>query len=125
MHIVFRILSILVAIFFSLTTFNWIFDPAVAAQSLGMELLTGSAASTQIGDIGALFFSSALLIWWAQLPGKSQWFYAPALMIGLTAVMRTLAWLLGNADFLVAMVVGEIIIVVILVVSARLRAEEV
>lgn len=126
MHIAFRILSILAALFFSFTAFNWIFDPASAAESLGMELLSGSAASTQIGDIGALFFSGAVFMWWGQLPGKSQWLYAAALVIGLTAFMRTVAWAgPGNADFMLVPVIGEVIFVVILVAAARLRAEEV
>ncbi len=125
MHIAFRILSILAALFFSFTAFSWIFDPASAAESLGMELLRGSAASTQIGDIGALFFSGAVFMWWGQLPGKSQWLYAAALILGLTAFMRTTAWALGNADFMVAPVIGEVIFVVILVVAARLRTEEI
>lgn len=125
MHIVFRILSILTAIFFSLSTFNWIFDPATAAQSLGMELLTGPAASTQIGDIGAFFFSASIFMWWAQLPGKSQWFYAVAVLIGLAALMRTVAWILGHADFMAALVISELVIVLIMVGAARMRADEV
>ena len=125
MHVVFRILSILIAVFFSLTTFNWIFDPATAAQSLGMQLLRGSAASTQIGDIGALFFSTSLFTWWAQLPGKSHWFYGAAVLLGTAAIMRTLAWAFGYADFMIAPVVFEVISVVILISAARVRAEEV
>ena len=124
MLLVFRILSIGVVLFFGMMGVRWITDPAATAEALGMPLLTGLAASTQIGDIGAFFVAGALFAGWGQLAGRSVWLRAAALMIGLVAVMRTLAWALGHADFARDAVVGELVFVVVLLTSARLRSGE-
>ena len=70
--------TILVGLMFLLTGINWIIDPSSAAEGLGMELLTGVGASTQIGDIGSFFFSIAVMIGLAQRPGRARWFYPAA-----------------------------------------------
>ena len=51
MRMVFRVLSVLIGLMSLLTGLNWIVNPAAAAEGLGMELMTGLGASTQIGDL--------------------------------------------------------------------------
>ena len=124
MKIAFRILSLLISIFFLVMGFGWIVDPGTAADAGGMTLLTGLAASTQIGDIGALFLSVGFFAAFGQLPGRSHWFLASAFILATVAVMRTLAWGLGYADFALPSVVGEVVFTTILVMAARLRENE-
>ena len=51
-----KILSGLVGLIMLSTTVNWIFDPAGAAASLGMNtILDGIGRSTLIGDFTAFF----------------------------------------------------------------------
>ena len=79
------------------TGVQWILSPAAAAESLGMELLTGMGASTQIGDISAFFFAVSAMALLGQRQGQAHWLYPAALLVGTAAVTRTLAFLTGNA----------------------------
>ena len=124
MKMTLRVLSILVGVMFLVQALGWLADPGAAAEALGMELLTGVGASTQIGDIGALFVSIAIMIGIAQRPGAGHWLYPPALLLLAAAVMRTLAWATGSADFAPQYIVPEIVMGSILLFAARLRTEE-
>jgi hypothetical protein len=119
-----RIATGLIALLFLAMGVRWIVDPAGAAAGLGMELLTGLGASSQIGDFGAFFLSGGAMLAWAVRTGQAGWTYPPAIMVGAAAVMRTLAWATGNADFAAQAIVPEIIMTAIFVGSARLRAGE-
>ena len=99
---------------------GWLVNPEGAAESLGMELLSGIGASTQIGDLSAFFLATAIMIGLAQRPGESAWLYP----IGSAALMRTLAWALGHADFALAFILFEVGMTFVLVVTAILRADE-
>ena len=122
--IAFRVFPLLFALAFFSIGVNWIVDPAEAARTLEMELLTGMGASTQIGDMGAFFFSCAALIGVGSLTGRSAWLHAPALLLALAALMRTLAWVLGNAGFGGSLIVSEVVVASVLIAAARLRSEE-
>ena len=124
MQIVFRVLSLLIAAIFVASALRWIVDPAAAAASLGMDLLSRTGASTQIGDIGAFFVCVAAMIGLAQRRGHSHWFLPAAMLLGAAAVMRTLAWVTGNADFAAQMIVSEVIMAMILGTASRLRSNE-
>lgn len=125
MQIVFRVLPLLIAAIFVVSSFRWIIDPATAADSLGMELLSGAGASTQIGDIGAFFVCVAAMVGLAQRRGHSHWFLPAAMLLGAAALMRTLAWVTGNADFAAQLILSEVIMAAILWTAARLRSNEV
>lgn len=124
MHALFRILSMIAALGFLWAGANWVFAPDEAAKFAEMPLLTGIAASSQIADIGAFFLSVSFFLGYGQLRGKSHWFYAAALMIGITALVRCLAWAQGYADFATAAVVSEVVMLVIFVIAAQLREDE-
>ncbi len=121
---IFRALSVLVAVMMFLMGARWIIDPAAAAQGLGMELLTGVGASTQIGDLGAFFLTTSVMIVLAQRAGQTHWFFPPAMLLGSAAVVRILAWATGNAALGTEFIVAESIMVGILVAAARTRSEE-
>lgn len=125
MILVFRILTGLVALGFFAQAVQWILTPESMAASLGMELLTGMGASTQIGDIGAFFLCVSVTAALGQRPGQTHWFYMTALLLGSAAIMRTLAFVSGNAPFGAEFIAPEAIIAVIFVVAARTRADEV
>ncbi len=124
MKMTLRVLSILVGVVFLVQGLRWLWDPGAAAEALGMELLTGVGASTQIGDIGAFFLSIAIMVGIAQRPGAGHWLNPAALLLFAAAVMRTLAWTTGSADFAPQFIAPEIVMGSILFLAARLRAEE-
>lgn len=124
MQTILRYLPLLIGAVFALSSIQWIVDPEAAAGSLGMDLLTGAGASTQIGDIGAFFVCVAAMIGLGQRQGHSQWLLGAAMLLGTAAVMRTLAWLAGHADFAVDMVAPEVLFAAILWAAARARADE-
>jgi hypothetical protein len=121
---VFRVLSILIGLMLFGSGVRWLLAPAAAAAELEMELLTGLGASTQIGDISAFFIATGIMIGLAQRPGQSHWFHPAILLLGSAAVMRTLAWATGNADFGLQFIVPEAIMAGVLFQAARLRADE-
>ena len=119
MTIAIRVLAGLPALMFLVQGIQWLVDPGAVATTLGMPLLEGIGASTQIGDLGSFFFCSGLMMAAGQLPGQSHWFYPPALLIGGAAIFRSLAHLVGHADFAAGLIVPEVVMTVILLLAAR------
>ena len=113
-----KIVTCLPAILFGLMGIRWLVDPAGAAGGLGMPLLEGLGRSTQIGDLGAFFVTLSVLILLGVITGKREWFYAPALLLGLTALFRVVAWLAHGAAFATAAIVVEVVSTAILLVAA-------
>ena len=101
----------------------WIFSPADVAASLGMPLLEGVGASTQIGDLGSFFLVGGIMMVLGQMQGKSFWLYPPAMLLFGAAVIRTLAALAGNASFAFNFIGPEIIMGAILLFTARKLSE--
>ena len=97
MKSVLRILVILPAVLFVVMGLRWIIDPTAAAATLGMTLMDGVGRATQIGDIGGVFLSMGLMILLALVTARRIWFYAPALILVLIALLRILSWLLQGA----------------------------
>jgi hypothetical protein len=124
MKMALRVLTVLVALQFGGFGIWWIVDPTAAAAELGMELLTGMGASTQIGDIGAFFLAMSAMIVLGQRQGQAHWFYPAAMLVGFAAATRTLAFLTGNAPFGLEFIAPEVIMAAILVAAARTRSRE-
>jgi len=124
MKTVLRVLVVLAAITFLVIGLRWAIDPSSAASDLGMTLLSGVGRSSQIGDVGALFLSMGSMILIALTTGQRSWFYAPALMLSLIAVLRILAWLLHGAALTLDMIILEVIVAsLLLLASSRLSRE--
>ena len=124
MKTVLRVLVVLAAITFLVIGLRWAIDPSSAASDLGMTLLSGVGRSSQIGDVGALFLSMGSMILIALTTGQRSWFYAPALMLSLIAVLRILAWLLHDAALTLDMIILEVIVAsLLLFASSRLSRE--
>lgn len=124
MKIVFRVLSVLIGLVMFLLALNWHLDPAAAAAGLGLTPQSGLGASTQIGDLSALFASVAIMIGWGQRSGEAHWLLGAALVLGLAATMRTLAFLLGHAPFGAQFIGPEYVMAAILVIAARVRSDD-
>ena len=124
MKTVLRVLVVLAAITFLVIGLRWAINPSSAASDLGMTLLSGVGRSSQIGDVGALFLSMGSMILIALVTGQRSWFYAPALMLSLIAVLRILAWLLHDAALTLDMIILEVIVAsLLLFASSRLSRE--
>lgn len=125
MKAVLRILVTLPAVLFVVMGLRWITDPTGAATMVGMTLMDGVGRSSQIGDLGAFFLAMGIMMLLALITARRTWFYAPALMLALVAVLRILAWLLhGAALALDAIVVEVVVAAVLLLASSRLSQGE-
>jgi len=98
---------------------NWIVDPASAAQGLGMPYLEGEGRSTQVGDLTSFFIGvgvMALLGLWTE---NRTWLYSASLLLGGTAVFRTVAWAAHDAPFATISIAVEVVSVALFLTAAR------
>ena len=114
-----RIVTMLLCAFFTLQGVSWIFDPARAAEGLAMPLLDGLARSTQVGDSAAFFLTIGVTAGIGSRPGRARLLLVPAGMLGGTALMRTLAWLLHDAAFAGTFIGVELVCAALLLLAAR------
>ncbi len=119
-----RALALLPALAFLFTGLNWLTQPDVAAASLGLPLLDGVARSSQIGDMAAFFLSGSFMIFIGLVTNKRIWLQAPAMVIGLTAICRVLAWLLHDAALPMNLLAAEVVFsLILLLVASKLPRE--
>ena len=115
-----KILSGLVGLIMLSTTVNWIFDPAGAAASLGINtILDGIGRSTLIGDFTAFFAAITTFIAIGIYKEEGKWLFSAAIILGLAAVFRNGAWLIHGADYAMTPIIAEILFTIILVYSGR------
>lgn len=120
-----RILVALPAVFFTLVGVRWAVDPVGAAAALGMTLQDGLGRSTQIGDIGGFFLATGMMMLAALVTERRTWFYAPALLLCLIAVFRTLAWLAHDAALAISAIIVELsVLAILLFASSRLAQKD-
>jgi len=120
-----RITSIAIGVLSFATAMQFAFIPARVADRLGMPVLEGTGASTQLGDIGALFLAVAVFVGLAQRPGQARLLLVPAILVGCAAVMRTLVFLAGHAPLPPQYILPELVMPALLVAAARAREDEV
>jgi len=113
-----KIITALPAIIFLLMGINWLARPTDAADALGMPLLDGIGRSTQIGDMSAFFLGLSAMIFIGLITRKRAWLSAPALLLGLTATCRVLAWLLHDAALPMDLIAPEVVFCALLLFSA-------
>ncbi len=120
-----RALALLPALALLFTGLGWLTQPESAANSLGLPLLDGVARSSQIGDMTAFFLSSSFMIFIGLITEKRTWLLAPAMIMGLTAIFRILAWLLHDAALPMHLIAPEIFFsLILLLVASRLPQED-
>lgn len=118
MNTLLRIVVALPALLFLAIGVRWLIDPTGAASELGMPLLEGLGRSTQIGDLTAFFIGASVMIGLGLITANRTWFYAPALLLMLTAIFRTVAWLAHGAPFATPQIAVEVIVACLLVFAA-------
>ena len=114
-----RIVTMLLGAFFALQGLTWIFDPARAAEGLGMPLLDGLARSTQVGDFAAFFLAIGGTALLGSRPGRARLLLVPAGVLGGAALMRILAWLMHDAAFAGTFIAVELVSAALLLLAAR------
>jgi hypothetical protein len=124
MKAVLRVLVTLTAVLFVVLGLRWAVDPGAAAATLGMPLLDGVGRATQIGDIGGLFLTLGIMMLLALVTARRTWFYAPALLLLLIALLRLLAWLLHGAALTPDAMAVELVVAGILLFAAPRLAQD-
>ena len=119
-----KIVVALLALVFASIGFRWLVAPEGVAAEFGMTLMQGLGLSSQIGDLGAFFLSLAIFILLALTTGRRTWYYPPIILLGLTAIMRTMAWMFHDASLAVDMIAVEIIACVVLYLGSLRLADE-
>ncbi len=123
-----NILKVTVAIpgvLFVVLGLRWLVDPAGMADELGMPLLDGLGRSTQIGDLGAFFLVGGAMMLLGIITQRREWFTAPAMLLGCTAVFRILAWLVHDAALAVPQIAIEVVVAVLLLFAASRAGQHV
>ena len=124
MNKVLKIVVALLALIFASIGLRWLVAPEGVAAEFGMTLMEGLGLSSQIGDLGAFFLSLAIFIQLALTSGRRFWYYPPIILLGLTAIMRTMAWMFHGASLAVDMIAVEIIACVVLYLGSIRLADE-
>ena len=109
MSFITKFLSSIPAIVFLIIGVFWVLQPGIMAENFGMVLSSGLGLSSQIGDLGSYFVSSALMIFYGIYTNNTHWFYPPILIMLLTALFRTLSTFLHDAPFAADMIGSEIL----------------
>lgn len=109
MSFITKFLSSIPAVVFLIIGVFWVLQPGIMAENFGMVLSSDLGLSSQIGDLGSYFVSSALMIFYGIYTNNTHWFYPPILIMLLTALFRTLSTLLHDAPFAVDMIGSEIL----------------
>ena len=109
MSFITKFLSSIPAVVFLIIGVFWVLQPGIMAENFGMVLSSDLGLSSQIGDLGSYFVSSALMIFYGIYTNNTHWFYPPILIMLLTALFRTLSTYLHDAPFAADMIGSEIL----------------
>ena len=115
---VLRFLSALPGILMLSFGIRWIVTPATVAAEMRLPLLEDMARSTQIGELGAFLSGTGLLILIGVVNQGRVWLYAASLMLSITAVFRSVAWMSHDAPLATQIIIGEMVVVLLLLVTS-------
>lgn len=119
MATVLKIASGILAVAFLLVGVSWWIAPEFASSQLGMDVLSGVALSTQIGDLASFFLTLGACVAMGLAKGERLWF-APALMLlGFAVLGRFIAWMFYAAALPVHMIAVEAVSIVVLALTAQ------
>ncbi len=98
----------------------WIISPYDAGANFGILVIPeGLGRSSLIGDVGSYFFCIGLMMILAAYTLKNIWFYAPAMLLSVTAIFRIISWVAHDATFATQFIIIEIVLVAILLITSR------
>ena len=118
-----RVLVLVPGVLFLVTGLRWLLAPAAVAPEFGLVLGSGIGLSSQVGDMSAFFLTLALCILMGLTTQRSIWYYPPIILLSLTAIGRTLAWLLHDAALATDLIVPEVVVALILFLGSRYLPE--
>jgi hypothetical protein len=96
----------------------FVVNPEKVTADLGMPLLEGLGRSTQLADLGALFLFGAMLIFYGVWKSEGLYLRLGALLLGLIAVLRVVAWAINGAELATILIITELVLVIWLLVAA-------
>ena len=98
----------------------WVISPYEAGANFGiLEIPEGLGRSSLIGDVGSYFFCIGVMMILAVYTLRSIWFYAPAMLLGVTALFRVISWLAHDATFATQFIIIEILLVILLLITSK------
>ena len=98
----------------------WVISPNEAGANFGiLEISEGLGRSSLIGDVGSYFFCIGLIMILAAFTLRSIWFYAPAMLLGVTALFRVISWAAHDATFATQFIIIEILLITLLLVTSK------
>ena len=98
----------------------WVISPYEAGANFGiLEISEGLGRSSLIGDVGSYFFCIGLMMILAAYSLRSIWFYAPAMLLGVTALFRVISWAAHDATFATQFIIIEILLIALLLVTSK------
>ncbi len=98
----------------------WVISPYETGANFGiLEISEGLGRSSLIGDVGSYFFCIGLMMILAAYTLKSIWFYAPAMLLGVTALFRVISWAAHDATFATQFIIIEILLITLLLVTSK------
>ena len=98
----------------------WVISPYKAGANFGiLEISEGLGRSSLIGDVGSYFFCIGLMMILAAYTLRSIWFYAPAMLLGVTALFRVISWAAHDATFATQFIIVEILLVILLLITSK------
>ena len=124
MNVALKAVVLLCGVLFIVTGLRWLLAPAGVAPEFGLALSTGVGLSSQIGDMSAFFLTLGVSILMGLTTRRAIWYYPPMILLSLTAVGRTLAWLLHDAALAMNLIAPEVIVALILLIASRRLATQ-
>ena len=98
----------------------WVVSPYDTGANFGiLTIPEGMGRSSLIGDIGSYFFCIGTMMMLAAYTLKSIWFYAPAMLLSITALFRIISWEIHDATFATQFIAVEILIVTLLLITSK------
>ena len=98
----------------------WVISPYEAGANFGiLEISEGLGRSSLIGDVGSYFFCIGLMMILAAYTLRNIWFYAPAMLLGVTALFRVISWAAHDATFATQFIIIEILLIALLLVTSK------
>ncbi|WOJ93337.1 hypothetical protein R0135_16360 [Congregibacter variabilis] len=97
----------------------WLAAPAKIAAALGASLLEGAGLATQLGDSAAFFLCAGGFMLYGVFRRQSNYLMAGALLIGLVAPARVVAWQFHGAALTMEPIVIEVLTFIVVFLAAR------
>ena len=114
------VLNVINGILFIAIGLLWVISPYEAGANFGiLEISEGLGRSSLIGDVGSYFFCIGLMMILAAYTLRNIWFYAPAMLLGVTALFRVISWAAHDATFATQFIIIEILLITLLLVTSK------